>query len=70
MLVILLRTFKYTFPKFPPLNNECTGEFVQRSFSTQKMLSAVDGWLSNHINSSQLCHCQHTFCSTVDSPSV
>ena len=50
MLVLFLKTFKYIFLYFFPLNNKCASEYAHRSFSTWHFLSAVDGWLSMRIH--------------------
>ena len=51
MLVLFLRIFKYIFPYFFLLDNECASEFEQHSFSGWQFPSAVDG---RHIDSPPL----------------
>ena len=57
MLVLFLRTFKYIFPYFFPLNNECACECVQRSFSARHFPSIVDRWLGSRVNASASPSC-------------
>ena len=65
MLVIFPRTFNYIFPYFFSLNNKYASRCAHRSFSAWHFPSAVDGWLSSHIDITAL---HHAYRSTCDSP--
>ena len=68
MLVLFLRTFKYIFPYFFALNNECANECARRSFSARDFPSAVDGWLSSHIACATAHHALHSMLPFDDLP--
>ena len=57
MVVLFLRTFNYIFPYFFSLNNEYASGCVRRSFSARHFPSAVDVWLSSHIDVSATLSC-------------